>query len=243
MLVQSAAPSEAGAQSCGSLAQAGQVFFGIAVNGQCTDLSGMVSPTGKPGVNQASGTVNVGGGELTVNALWDEDPFITFGLTTTNLQPGLTTYSFFFATPIVPAQYTYAQSSFGVTVTPGVAGSSTVDNSAMYPSFVSGYAGTGGAPTNLGVDNGFTPCTATTVTGTQTCNYNVVSNVFAPTFFNELRALITYTQTDAQSVVSITGRVDILEVPPSTTIPEPSAFFLMAAGLGAVGVVARRARR
>jgi hypothetical protein len=243
-LISMGAPSLAAAQdftqACSSYTHSDKVFFGIAVNGQCTDLSGMVSPTGTPGINQTTTVLNIGGGEISISAMWDADPFITFGVTTTNLTAGPVTYSFLFGTPIVPGMYSYAQSSLGGSVTSGVTGTSTVGISAVYPTFLSGYGTVGSVPTNLNVDNGNTPCTATN--GTSTCNFSSVSNSFAPTFYDNLEALLTYTQTDVQSVVSFTGRIDLLEVAP-TVVPEPSAFLLMAAGLGALGVVVRRARR
>ena len=240
LLLLASGPSVMHAQTCSPTST--QVFFGVAVNGVCTDLSSLVTPTGNPGVNQTSTTLNLGGGDITINAMWDADPFITLSLTTTNATAGPTTYSFLLGTPIVPGMYTYAQSTLGVSVTAGIAGSATAGISAIYPTILSGYGGVGPVATNLGVDNGTTSCTATTASGTNTCNYSLVSNTFAPTFYDNLQALLTYTQTDALSVVSITARIDILEVSP-TVVPEPSAFLLMAAGLGALGVVVRRSKR
>ncbi len=50
--------------------------------------------------------------------VFDTDPFITFGATTTNSIAGTVTYAFLFGTPIIPGFYNAAHSTGGVTVTP-----------------------------------------------------------------------------------------------------------------------------
>jgi hypothetical protein len=222
--------------ACNQYAHTTSVFFGIAINGNCTNLSHLVNPTGNPDVRTLSETLMIDGSEITINAMWDEDPFITFGATTTNLVAGPVTYAFLFGTPIVPGVYNFAQVSVGLSVTGGLLSNSTVGNSGIYPTFASGYGTLGALPTNLGVDAGTGPCVGTEVTNT--CDYGPVTNSFSPALYDNLEALLTYTQTDLGSVVSFTGRVDLLSV----TVPEPSTYALMAIGLGVLGIAARRRR-
>lgn len=170
-----------------------------------------------------------------VSALVDPDPFITFGATTTNLVAGPVTYSFLFGTPVVPGNYTNATSSGGVSLTNGVSGTSTVSSPGVYPTFISGYGTVGMTATNLNVDNGTGTLTASgppaTVTVTRT--FSTVSNSFAPTFYDNLEALLTYNQDDIASVASWSGSVTL-------DVPEPA---IGAAGMVIVGLVIGRRRR
>lgn len=212
-------------------------FIGLLIDGQCTDLSRAITrSTQGPMLWTASLDQVVGNTRIQIDATFDGDPFISFGITTTNFLAGPTTYSILFGTPIVPGLYTTATSSGGVSVTAGATNSSTVANSAVHPSFISGYGTNGPAATNLGVDIGTTPCTATTTT---TCTYGPGSATFAPTFYDNLEALVTYTQSGANSVASWSGRVDLLS---QSTVPEPATLVLLATGLLVVGGVARRKR-
>lgn len=176
---------------------------------------------------------------IELNALYNADPFISFGATTTNLTPGDVTYAFLFGTPVTPGFYSVATSTGGVTVTNGVSGTTTVDNSGIYPTYISGYGTVGLVPTNLGVDLGTAPCTAgpgDPFTITTTCNQGTTSNTFAPTFFDNLEALLTYTQSDG--VASWSGAVTLDEGP---TVPEPALLGLFGAAL--TGWALRRRRK
>lgn len=202
-------------------------FIGLVLNGQCIDLSGSVrrldttSPMWRAQLDQTFGAARV-----QLDVLFDADPFISFGATTTNILPGPITYAFLFGTPVVPGNYAAATSTGGVSVTAGNAGNTTVATGAVYPTFISGYGTVGLTATNLGVDLGTTPCIATTTT---TCNYGTAANAFAPTFYDNMEALLTYTQNDAASVASWSGRVDLLTQ--QSVVPEPATLGLLAVGL------------
>lgn len=240
------APSAGSAQSttqplpCGRTATTlTSPFIGLLLNGECINLSASVrrldtpSPMWTAELDQTFGAARV---QLT--ATFDADPFITFGATTTALVPGPITFAFLFGTPVVPASYNAAASTGGVSVTAGAANNATVANSAIYSTFISGYGTVGLVPTNLGVDLGTTPCVATT--STTTCNYGSAANAFAPTFYDNLEALLTYTQNDVASVASWSGRVDLLSQ--QNVVPEPATTGMLAAGLLALAGVARLCR-
>src|SRR5687768_17586800 len=165
----------------------------VGVNGIFADLSACIFQVGKMFEVRAAFFGAAGTGEVT--ALMNPDPFISFGTTTTNLVAGPVTYSFLFGTPVVPAFYSTATSTGGVTVTNGASGTATVDNSAVYPTYISGYGTLGGVPVlNLGVDLGTDPCTAgpgAPFTVTETCNQGTTGNAFAPVFLDDLEALLT----------------------------------------------------
>jgi hypothetical protein len=228
---------------CGASAGVGGApYFAVLVNGECADLSSNFQPTGRPGVWTGDVDVTVGGAHFDINATFDADPFITFGSTVTNLGAGPITYSFLFSVPIVPGFYNVATSTGGVSVTNGTGGTATVDNSAVYPTYISGYGTLGGVPTNLGVDIGTSPCTAgpgVPLTVTRVCDQGNASNVFADTFYDGLEALLTYTQTDVASVASWSGGVTLN----FNAVPEPATVGLVAAGLFATAWATRRRRQ
>lgn len=214
------------------------------VNNSCVDVSQYIT-TLQPGIfSLATPQLAFGAGLVTLNATFKSDPFITFGATTTNLTAGPTTYAFLFGTPIVPGFYTSATSNGGVSVTAGAGGSATFATSEVYPTNISGYGTNGAFATNLGVDIGTSPCTATGAPGgaTTTCNLGSGANSFPPTFYDNLEALVTYTQTDIGSVVSITGGVT-LTAGQSSVVPEPASMLLVATGLSAIGGALARRRR
>ena len=133
-------------------------FALVIVNDVCANFSGSITFGEKMWFLDL---VDVTVGAATIQRLqatFNPDPFITFGATTTNLVAGPVTYAFLFGTAIVPDFYTNALSTGGLSLTNGAAGLSTVDNSAVYPTYVSGYGTVGLAPTNLGVDLGTDPC-------------------------------------------------------------------------------------
>ena len=169
------------------------------------------------------------------------DPFITFGATTTALVSGPITFAFLFGTPVVPGFYSAATSTGGVSVTDGAAGNTTVAPSAIFPTYISGYGTLGLAPTNLGVNLGSTPCvaTGTPFAVTTTCNQGTTSSTFAPAFYDNLEALLTYTQNDSGSVASWSGAVTIGTA--TTRVPEPSSLALV--GVGTILTLVQLARR
>lgn len=215
-------------------------FFGVLVNGACTDLSSEIRRTSRTDPTWTlRSTLQTTVGTLDLRIDYDGDPFITFGTTTTNVVEGPVTYAFLFGTPIVPGSYNTAGSTAGLSVTTVPGAATTVTTSGIAARFLSGYGTVGAVPTNLGVDLGSAPCTA--ATNTTTCNYGSTSNVFAPTFYDNLEALLTYTQTTAGSVASWSGRVDLLDV--QQVVPEPSTLGLLASGLGATVLAAAVRRR
>lgn len=214
----------------------------VQVNGVCIDLSGRIQQEGKLFILDTSLTVgDIATIELDVTM--NPDPFITFGTTTTNLGAAPVTYAFLFGTPIVPGNYNFASSSGGVTVTT-IEGEATVDNSVIYPTYISGYGTVGFVPTNLGVDLGTGPCTADglpVLPDTEVCSQGTTSNTFPPTFFNNLEALLTYTQEGLASVASWSGAV-ILDQR-EQEVPEPATMTLLALSSLALGVVGYARRR
>jgi len=198
------------------------------INGVQTNITSCIVTDGKQSTLTA--TIFSASATAEVRAVLNSDPFISFGATTTNFIPGTTTFAFLFGTPIVPGLYSAATSTGGVSVTDGVAGNTTVATSGIFPTYISGYGTLGLAPTNLGVNLGTAPCvaTGTPFAVTTTCNQGTASNTFAPALYDNLEALLTYTQNDTGSVASWSGAVTIGTAPPR--VPEPTSLTLIATG-------------
>ena len=211
----------------------------VCANDECLDLSGAINrlPGEKVTFGVEVGAIFAGAGQVAINALYNPDPFIAFSVTTTNAIAGPIKYSFLFGTFIVPGDYGFATTTnANLSVTNGV-GTATVDNSNDYPTYISGYGTDDFLATNLGVDLGSGPCSAGPgPPSTTPCPLGSTSNTFATTFFNNLEALVTYSQLGFGSVASVTGRVDLLEEDPDPgpdPIPEPTHLVLY--GLVALG--------
>lgn len=206
------------------------------------DLSDFIRPMedGKMYILNVDGSF--GDTKLMVNAVYNTDPFISFGVTTVNAGPGPVSYTFMFGTPIVPGFYDSATSTGGVTVTNGSVGLSTVANGGGYPgAFISGYGTLGLVPTNLAVDLGTGPIVAgpgTPFGVTVTSPFGTASSSFAPTWYDNLEAVVSYTQTDTGSVASWSGAVTI-----NAAIPEPASVVMVGMGAVVLGAACARRRR
>jgi len=215
-------------------------FASVTVDGETVDLSQYIT------LREGSKLAFLDTGDLTINgnmtAVYNSDPFITFGATTINAGPGPVIYSFLFGTPIVPGLYSLATSTGGVTLTSGVTGLSTVANGGVYaPAFISGYGTVAAVPTNLGVDLGVGPVIAgpgPAFGTTTTVPYGPGLNAFAPTFYDNLEAIVSYTQTDTGSVASWSGAVTL-----NSIIPEPSSVIMLGMGGLVLGATLVRRRR
>jgi hypothetical protein len=240
-----AAPASSSAQialpGCERPATLTAPFAFVAVNGQCTDLSALFTRVEGAAVWNLDTHLTLAGSEIDLHAIFDPDPSITFGGTTLNPVDAAVTYAFLFGTPVVPDFYTSATSSLGLSVTTSM-GTTTVANSAVYPTYLSGYGTVGATATNLGVDLGTTPCVATGTGVTTSCNQGMASSSFAPTFYDNLEALVTYTQDRTASSVAFTGAVT-LDQAATVVTPEPATLLLVGIGLLAIGATTRVGRK
>lgn len=240
-------PAAVGAQSTSPLTCLGTgdvappsraLFARLVVGGSTLDLTPCLRGAGK--VHTLSATFFLAGvSSGTINATYDEDPFINVALASTNIGAGPTDYTFFFSTPIVGGVYTNAISSLSGSLTAGATEGTLTNQPGPIP-FLRGYGTNNGAPTGLGVDIGVATCATTTSVNCPAAPA-AGANAFAPTFYNDLEAELSYRQGGAGSQAAFTGRVEIF----TSTVPEPATLALFATGavvLGA-GTLARRRRR
>ena len=239
-----AAPASSSAQiafpGCERPATLTAPFAFVAVNGLCADLSPLITRVPGSDLWNLTAHLTLAGSAIDLHAVFNPDPFITFGGTTTNPIDAVVTYAFLFGTPVVPDFYSSATSSLGLSVTTPM-GTTTVANSAVYPTYVSGYGTVGAALTNLGVDLGTTPCVALGTGVTTTCDQGMASNSFAPTFYDNLEALVTYTQDRTASTVAFTGAVTLQQA--TVVTPEPTTLVLVGIGLIVLGGTTRGRRK
>jgi len=214
-------------------------FALVSVNGQCADLSSLIMRVPGSDLWNLTTHLTLAGSVIDLHAVFNPDPYITFGGTTTNPIDAAVTYAFLFGTPVVPDFYSSATSSLGFSVTTPM-GTTTVANSGVYPTYLSGYGTLGAAATNLGVDLGTTPCVASGTGVTTTCDQGMASNTFAPGFYDNLEALVTYTQDRTASTVAFTGAVTLEQ---ATVTPEPTTLVLVGIGLMVIGAAARGRRK
>jgi hypothetical protein len=215
----------------------------VCVSDVCLDLSGALRPIegdGKVMYSAENLPVLIPDlAQLSITALYDPDPSIVFSVTSLNLVPGPLPFAFLFGQSIVPGLYNFAASTGGLSVTNSANATATVTPSDVYPSYISGYGTVALAPTNLGVDLGTAPCEAGPGAPTTTvCNQGTTSNTFPSTFFDNLEALLTYTQDGAGSVAAWTGSVTLEE---RRVVPEPVLLGLFATGV--IGFGWRRLRK
>ena len=239
-----AAPASSSAQvafpGCERPATLTAPFAFVSVNGLCADLSSLITRVPGGDLWNLTTHLSLAGAEIDLHAVFNPDPFITFGGTTTNPVDAAVTYAFLFGTPIVPDFYSSATSSLGLSVTTPT-GTTTVANSAVHPTYVSGYGTVGAALTNLGVDLGTPPCMASGTGVTTTCDQGMASSSFAPAFYDNLEALVTYTQDRTASTVAFTGAVTLDQA--TVVTPEPTTLLLVGIGLMVLGATPRGRRK
>ena len=241
LLAPATAVAQGGLPTCGTVTPpASSPFVWAFANNACRDLSSYIVSQSNGAWSLNTPKVEVGRGAVQVHGVLDSDPFISFGATTTNGTAGPITFAFLFGTPIAPGFYNVATSTGGVSVTDGARGNTTVAASGIHPTYISGYGTLGLTPTNLGVDLGTAPCNATGApfTVTTVCNQGTTSSSFPLSFYDNLEALLTYTQDDAFSVASWSGAITIDVV----ATPEPATIGLFGLGLAVIGGVVKRRR-
>jgi hypothetical protein len=236
------APAPASAQvnlGCARPPRAPLPFAFVAVNGQCTDLSAFIVAQTKGWSLNTRATI--AGSIIDLSAIFNPDPGISFSGTTFNPSPTATSYSFFFGTAIVPDMYSQAIASVQFSVT-SPTGTTTVATSDGNP-YIAGYGSSGATVTSLGVDTGNNDCVASGVAASTTCAAEQRTRSFTPTSFDNLEAVVTYSQDNPLSTATFNGSIALDRVDAVTVTPEPSSLALLATGLLVLGGCVARERR
>lgn len=226
---------------CGTASVLEGPFAFARVGDVCTDLSDLIV------LDQTTGLFNLQVRQLTIgtgfindlNATFKQDPYITFGASSSNLTAGPTAYTFYFGTLIDPGFYGRASSTGSVSVTRGSGDASVTQNGGE--EFINGFGTNGATLVPLGVDIGTGSCNAGAASNT--CEYpppngGPLFNNFTPVFLDNLELTLTYTQTGLASQVGFTGRVEVYE----TVIPEPATVTLLLTGLATLAGITYRRR-
>lgn len=214
-------------------------FVFVAVNGQCLDLSSLVTPLGT-GWNFTA-HLDLAAAVIDLHAVFDTDPSVTLSGSSVNLTSAATTYVVLLGTPVVPDFYSSASSTLRLDVT-SPTGTTTVGNSATYPTFLSGYGTLDRELTNLGVDLGTGTCVAEGTLASTSCDLGSATREFEPAFYDNLEALLTYTQDNIASKVDFSGDVT-LNAAAVTATPEPATLGLVGLGLVVIGAACGKRRR
>jgi hypothetical protein len=214
-------------------------FAFVAVNGQCTDLSAFIVAQTKGWSLNTRATI--AGATIDLSALFNPDPGISFSATTFNPSQGATSYSFFFGTAIVPDMYAQAIASVQFSVT-SPSGTTTVANTEDIP-YIAAYGSAGETFTKLGVDAGTNDCVATGTAASTSCAAEQSTRSFTPTFFDNLEAVVTYSQDNLLSTATFNGSITLDQANAVTVTPEPSTFVLFTTGLVVLAGCAARQRR
>jgi hypothetical protein len=167
--------------------------------------------------------------KLSVSAILNPDPFVTFVVGLVNLNNAPLFATFTYSTAVVPALYNFATSSLGVTLT-------DIDNNGASISYMLNSQLNGIAPAgmDMGVDLSGTCTDGAGLPQTVVCPNSKVSS-FGPALGTSLSAVLTVTLS-AKDSFSSTGIVEIFPV------PEPGllSFGTIGIGLGISGLIIRR---
>lgn len=167
--------------------------------------------------------------KLSVSAILNPDPFVTFVVGLVNLTSAPLSATFTFSTAVVSALYNFATSSLGVTLTD--VGNDGASISYLLDSQLNGIAPFG---TDMGVDLSGTCTDVAGFPDTVVCPNNTASS-FGPLSGTSLSATLNVTLS-AKDSFSSTGKVEIFPVPE----PGSLSFGTIGIGLGISGLILRR---